>query len=140
MVEDSDEPLTQLVIPPPSFPQSLQFLHLNVCSLVNWQGSIGNPLCPRIISWLAHLHGSLSLTTFQCKMFTNDVRLTRKIISLVEETFQTLRLFYIGTYVLAKPLTFVLAHDHNRNSCRGTLCIPRTPEEPAKAGHIVHRI
>ncbi len=98
VINDSNDPLTQPVVPPPSFPPTLQFLHLNTCALVNWQGSMDNPLRPRILSWLGHLHGSLSLTAFECKAFTNDVCLPTKIISLAEGTLQKLSLFFVGTY------------------------------------------
>ncbi|PBK69305.1 hypothetical protein ARMSODRAFT_1037824 [Armillaria solidipes] len=95
IIEDSDDPRTQMVVPPPSFPRTLQYLHLNICALVNWQGnSIENPLRPWIVSWLGHLQGPLSLTTLECKLFTNDVRLPRRIISLAEESLEELSLFF----------------------------------------------
>lgn len=98
VVEDLDNPQTQPIIVPPSFPPTLQFLHLNICTLINWQDSpVENLLRPRIISWLSQLHGWLSLTTFECKMFTNDVRLARKIISLAEDTLQNLSMVFLGT-------------------------------------------
>ncbi|KAK0443645.1 hypothetical protein EV421DRAFT_1903654 [Armillaria borealis] len=100
LVEDSDDPLTQPVISPPSFPQTLQFLHLNICALVNWQGnSIENSLRPWIVTWLSHLQGPLSLTSLECKLFMNDVRLPRRIISLAEESIEQLSLYFVETHV-----------------------------------------
>ncbi|SJL16364.1 uncharacterized protein ARMOST_19886 [Armillaria ostoyae] len=100
VVENSNDASSDPVILPPSFPHTLQFLHLDICALVNWQGSpINNPFRPRMVSWLGHLHGPLSLSVFECKLFTNDIHLPKEIISLAEETLRRLRFFIVETHV-----------------------------------------
>ncbi|KAK0466117.1 uncharacterized protein EV420DRAFT_1743952 [Desarmillaria tabescens] len=86
-VEEDSDASHDFAVPPPSFPPTLQYLHLNVCAIVSWEGNpLRNPLRPRMLSWLACLKGPIAIKVFECKVFTNDVRIPRKIISLGEAT------------------------------------------------------
>ncbi|KAK0471491.1 hypothetical protein IW261DRAFT_1425127 [Armillaria novae-zelandiae] len=62
VVDDSNNSSDIPTIPPPSFPPTLLFLHLDICELGNQRSSHrDNPYRPRILAWLGNLHGPMCL-------------------------------------------------------------------------------
>ncbi|KAK0479746.1 hypothetical protein IW261DRAFT_1478936 [Armillaria novae-zelandiae] len=100
VIQNSNDAASDPVIPPPSFPSTLAFLHIDICALVNSNSShVNNPQRPHMLTWLSNLHGRMSLSILQCKFFTTDIHVPKKLASLAERTLERLTLFAIETYV-----------------------------------------
>ncbi|KAK0467387.1 hypothetical protein IW261DRAFT_1520334 [Armillaria novae-zelandiae] len=100
VIQNSNDAASDPIIPPPSFPSTLAFLHIDICALINSNSShVNNPQRPHMLTWLSNLHGRMSLSILQCKFFTTDIHVPKKLASLAERMLERLTLFAIETYV-----------------------------------------
>ncbi len=78
-------------------PHQLADLHIDIMMLVGESVSeTTTSLRSRFICWLSNLEGHIPLTMLELKLFSNDVRVGRNLLSLGAPMLETIRLYFIG--------------------------------------------
>ncbi|SJL11514.1 uncharacterized protein ARMOST_14918 [Armillaria ostoyae] len=83
-----------------TLPRHLTYLHIDITALVGENSSETDAgVRPQVIHWLSSLESHIPVTTLELKLFSNDVRIGRNLLSLCASTVETVRLYFIDSFV-----------------------------------------